>query len=202
MSAADSTDLASGLSPVILDAAAGRLPIWAVVGESRRAHIERVVALLDEWAAEAGLSDADRIRWRAAGWLHDALRDEDPDELRRIVPPAFRGLPGPLLHGPAVAERLAADADVSVLQAVRYHTIGHPSLDRLGRALYLADFLEPGRGFLDEWRASLRWRVPAEMDAVLVDVIAARVRHLLEGRKPLALETVSFWNSLVIEEGS
>ena len=158
MSAAASTEPAA-LSPVVLAAARGELPEWAVATPRRREHIARVAELLREWSAALGLSEAERIRWTAAGWLHDALRDASESLLRPIVGDAFADFPPPLLHGPAAAARLAGEADEAILTAVRYHTTGHPALDRMGRALYLADFLEPGRDFSVEWRASLRARM-------------------------------------------
>jgi HD superfamily phosphohydrolase YqeK len=157
----------------------------------------RVAELLGEWADALELPASDRIRWRAVGWLHDALREDDPDALRDQVPAPLRDLAPRVLHGPAAAERLKDDLDAAALDAIRYHTIGHPSLDTLGRALYLADFLEPGREFLEEWRADLRARMPGELNPVLADVLTRRLRHLIESRKPLRPETAGFWNAVV-----
>lgn len=197
MSAGDSTERTlPGLPPLVAAAARGELPAWARAGAARREHIARVAALMDEWARGLGLPEEERARWRAAAWLHDALREAPPEELRPLVPEEFRHLPGPLLHGPAVAARIAGEADASLQDAVRFHTVGHPRLDRLGRALYLADFLEPGRDFSREWCAELRARMPGELDAVLLEVVAARIRHLLERRKPIRPETASFWSAL------
>ena len=54
-----------------------------------------------------------------------------------------------MLHGPAAAARFEREGETrqGVLDAVRYHTIGYLEWDRTGRALYMADFLEPGRSF-------------------------------------------------------
>lgn len=179
----------TALGPVVCAAARGELPEWARASEKRRAHVARVAALMGEWAEALGLPEEERTRWLAAGWLHDVLREAPPEELRPVVPEAFRGLPGKLLHGPAAAERLAAEADPELLDAIRYHTLGSPRFGRLGRALYLADFLEPGRRYEPEWTASLRARMPAEMDAVMREVVRARVRHVTESGSTLHPET-------------
>jgi HD superfamily phosphohydrolase YqeK len=200
MSAAALTDRSTPLPddpPTAAAAVHGELPDWAAAGPQRREHIARVAALMDEWARRLALPEAERQRWRAAAWLHDALREADPAELRRSLPADYHDFPDPLLHGPAVAQRLAGELDAELCDAIRYHTIGHPSLGRLGRALYLADFLEPGRDFLPAWRASLRERMPDELDEVLVEVLDARIRHLLERRKPIRPETAAFWSSVV-----
>ncbi len=180
-------------------AAAGRLPSWAVVTPERRAHIERVAQLLDAWGEALHAKAAERRRWRAAAWLHDALRDAPAEHLRAELPQAFQPWPDPLLHGPAAAERLRAEglADDALLRAVAYHTLGHPDLDRGGRLLYLADFLEPGRGFEPVLRAALRARMPAALEDVLNRVVAARLGWLLETGRAIQPESLEFWNSLV-----
>ncbi|HUE97156.1 MAG TPA: HD domain-containing protein [Longimicrobiaceae bacterium] len=194
----DSTDESlAGVSRLELDAARGELPDWARATPKRREHMARVAGLMEEWGGRLGLPEEEKLRWAAAGWLHDALRDEDPAVLRWQVRAAERDLPGRVLHGPAAAGRLEGEVDPRVLAAVRYHTIGHPALERLGRALYLADFLEPGRDFAVEWRAALRVRMPGEQDSVLVEVLAARICHLLEQRKPIRPETAAFWSTLM-----
>jgi 2-amino-4-hydroxy-6-hydroxymethyldihydropteridine diphosphokinase len=163
--------------------------------------MERVADLLTSWSRELGLDEEAQLRWRAIGFLHDALREASPEELRGCVPPALRDLPGLVLHGPAAAERLrsAGVTDAEVLDAVAYHTIGAPSLGQLGRALYAADFLEPGRPFLPEWRASLRARMPWELDAVTREVLGARIRHLVEKGSELLPQTIAFWNVMASE---
>lgn len=187
------------LHPLVRAAAEGELPEWSRAGRARRAHMDRVVALLDEWAREADLPERDRLRWRAAGYLHDALREADPEALRPRVPPALADLPGRVLHGPAAAERMRAAGvgDAPLLLAVAFHTLGHPRFDLLGRALYAADFLEPGRSFRPGWRKALRRRMPAESGIVVREIVAARIAHQVERGGPLRPETVDFWNVLV-----
>lgn len=182
-------------------AAEGVLPEWACVGSERRAHIERVAELMESWGRDLRLDDQDRARWRAAAYLHDALRETDPEELRAALPRRYAALPGPVLHGPAAAERLRSEgvADEPLLRSVAYHTVGHPDLDHLGRGLYAADFLEPGRAFLTEWRAELRARMPEDLDGVTREILGARVRHLVDCGVPLLEPTVAFWNALLDE---
>jgi HD superfamily phosphohydrolase YqeK len=171
-----------------------QLPSWARVSPRRLAHIERVTALLDEWARELALPDEEARAWHDAGAWHDALRDADPDELRRWAGRDER--PFPMLHGPAAAARLAREGETrqSVLEAIRWHTSGSADWDRTGRALYVADFLEPGRPFLREERAALAARAPVEFDAVLRAVVRLRLEWTLREGKPIFPETVALWN--------
>jgi 2-amino-4-hydroxy-6-hydroxymethyldihydropteridine diphosphokinase len=178
--------------------AAGLLPAWACVSPGRHAHIERVATLLTSWAET--LAPERTALWRAAAWLHDSLRDADAAVLREALDPEFKDWPAALLHGPAAATRVRReqpDAPSSLLDAVAYHTVGNARLDMLGRALYLADYLEPGRPVSPVARASLRARMPAGFDSVLEDVARARITHLMHTGSALRPETVDFWNAIV-----
>lgn len=161
------------------------LPAWAVVTPERRAHVERVAALLDEWAAAMTVPDGERARWLRAAWLHDALRDDGRSDV--------------LAHGPRAGARAEQDGerDRGVLDAVRYHTFGYAHWDDVGRMLYLADYLEPGRKLDPAERAALLARVPRERDAVLREVARRRIAWVLRSGWPLPPATVAFWNSLV-----
>lgn len=185
--------------PVLVAAAGGALPSWTVATPDRRAHLARVADLMGEWAGAFGLQPDDVTRWRAAGMLHDGLKDADPRALRSLVEPPDRDLPDELLHGPAAAARLRTDGvrDEPVLRAVAWHTTGHPALDRLGRALYLADYLEPGRRHASAHTARMRERVPADPDGVLTELAAERIIRAIGHHFPLRDPTVRFWNDLV-----
>lgn len=172
------------------------LPEWAVVSASRRHHIERVVALLDEWAKKMKLPADEASRWRAAGILHDALRDA-PEPMLRALSGEGKA-PAEVLHGPAAAVRAEQDGErrADVLDAVRYHTVGLATWDRTGKALYLADFLEPGRRFLKEERRALAARVPRGLDAAFKRCVQLRLEWALAEGEELFAETVALWNAV------
>ena len=135
-------------------------------------------------------------RWRAAGLLHDALRDAPEPMLRALTGDGTR--PAPLLHGPAAAVRAEQDGErrKDVLDAVRHHTIGSPSWDRTGKALYLADFLEPGRRFLKARRAALSVRVPRDLDGAFRECVRMRIEWSLSEGEELFPESVALWNAV------
>ncbi len=111
-----------------------------------------------------------------------------------MVDGEFAELPGRLLHGPAAAARLAHEGvdDDDLLRAVAFHTLGHPELDTAGVALYAADFLEPGRASRADWRASLRRRMPDQLDEVAFEVASARAGHLRRMGGSVRTETTAF----------
>ena len=174
------------------------LPPWAQVRPKRQAHIERVAALIGGWTTALGLSREETSRWLRAVWLHDALRDAPAEELTTWA----RGAVGPieLLHGPASAERAAAEGetDRGVLDAVRYHSVGYHGWDQVGRALYCADFLEPGRSFDRVGRGALAARFPADPAGVLYEVARRRLAFAIESGWSIPDAMHRFWNSLAV----
>jgi nicotinate-nucleotide adenylyltransferase len=93
-----------------------------------------------------------------AGLGHDAARELPENVLVREA--ARDGLPADpyenkkpvLLHGRVSALILKEKfgvGDKEILEAVRRHTLGHPDLSLLGKILFVADYCEPGRKFID-----------------------------------------------------
>jgi HD superfamily phosphohydrolase YqeK len=172
------------------------LPIWAQAGEKRIAHIQRVTSLLRSWGAAMRVPPDEANAWIDVGTWHDCLRDAPESELREIT--GDRTSPLGLLHGPAVAIKLEADGEKrrSVLDAIRYHTVGWAKWDRTGRALYMADYLEPGRKFLAEDRGFLASQVPHNFEGVFRQVVRFRLEWSVREGNHIFPETIALWNSL------
>jgi HD superfamily phosphohydrolase YqeK len=185
-----STEIPPGLRPT--------LPAWTEVTPERMAHIQRVATMVAEWAEAMGVPDSERNRWLKAVWLHDALRDASRETLGQWA--SSSAGPIELWHGPAAAARAKAEGetDRGVLDAVRYHSLGLAEWDMVGRVLYCADYLEPGRPFDAADRAGLAARFPRDVAGVLRAVARARLSHLARSGWPLQEPMVRFWNSLSV----
>jgi HD superfamily phosphohydrolase YqeK len=172
------------------------LPDWAIVGERRRAHIARVTALVEQWASAMAIPATETARWRTTAVLHDALRDAGPEEMSRWVPQG--DWPLKLWHGPAAAVAAERDGigDAGILDAIRYHSVGWTLWDDAGRMLFLADFLEPGRGYHDAALAALSLRVPLEPATVFREVVARRIAWAGAAGKTVRPETAALWSHL------
>ncbi len=172
------------------------LPPWAVVTPQRLEHIRGVARLVARWAEDLGVPDSERNRWFRAVWLHDALRDAPEEELTKWAPSASG--PVELRHGPASAARAKAEGEIDrgVLDAVRYHSVGLAEWDMVGRILYCADYLEPGRAFEPERRENLARRLPRDVTGVLREVARGRLQHIVSSGWPIPDPTIRFWNSL------
>ena len=171
-------------------------PSWARVSAPRAEHMARVTALLDRWARAMQLDPEEASAWRDAGRWHDTLRDAPEAELRAIV--ADGRMHAALLHGPAAAARLTGDGErrTAVLEAIAHHTVGHPAWERPGRALYMADYLEPGRPFARSERAYLAAQVPNDFAGTFREVVRHRLQWSLREGVELHAQTVELWNSL------
>jgi HD superfamily phosphohydrolase YqeK len=173
------------------------LPTWAQVSDKRRAHVERVVQLLARWAEQLSLPDDEASRWLTAGILHDALRDAPEPMLRALSGDGTSGVD--YLHGPAAAVRAEQDGErrQEVLDAVRAHTVGSVHWQRTGKALYMADFLERGRGFLIAERRFLSDQVPHDFDGVFRQTVRLRIQWSLMQGGQLFPDTIAMWNASV-----
>lgn len=173
-----------------------RLPAWACVSEKRAEHIDRVTGLLRAWGAAMRLPPSQANLLIDAGRLHDALRDAPESRLRELVGDSTA--PAQLLHGPAAAVMLARDGErrTELLDAVRYHTVGSPDWRTVGKALYMADYLEPGRKFSREDRRFLSAQVPHAFEEVFRQVVRFRLEWAVREGNTIFPETVALWNSL------
>ncbi len=188
----------SELHPWVAEAATGVLPDWAVARKKRRVHMARVAALLREWGEARGDDSRDVERWAAAGYLHDVLRDAKPDGLRAALSEPLDHLPDEVIHGPAAADRLRRGGvvDEPLLTAIAFHTLGSPDFGDIGKALYVADFLEPGRKVQPKWRARRRDEMPEGLDSVAQAIVGKRIQFLLRKGRPVPPETLGLWNVL------
>src|SRR3712207_917536 len=113
-------------------------------------------------------------------------------------PPRSTLFPYTTLFRSAAAARLVAagESRQAVLEAVRHHTVGCARWARVGRALYMADYLEPGREFGRGDRAFLAAHVPHDFDGVFRQVVRLRLEWALREGNPLHPQTVELWNSV------
>jgi 2-amino-4-hydroxy-6-hydroxymethyldihydropteridine diphosphokinase len=172
------------------------LPAWAQVSDKRRGHIQRVTDLLDRWADRMQLARDEAAAWHDAGRWHDALRDAPASALGALIGEEWRDRPERAWHGPAAAATLrhTGEARADVLDAITWHTLGHADWSRTGRALYMADFLEPGRPFAARDRAFLATLVPTDFDGTFRQVVRWRVEWTVREGNALFPETVQLWN--------
>lgn len=86
-----------------------------------------------------------------------------------------------LLHGPAsayLAEEKFGISDNQVLEAIRYHTIGHPDLGLIGKIVFLADKIEPGRDY--PGRADIYKLALKNLDQAILKLTGHNLQYLVD----------------------
>ncbi len=116
----------------------------------------RGVGLANTAAKLAGMFNGNIAQAYLAGLLHDYAREVPNSELlelaveHNLVQDSVELLQPNLLHGAVGAWMLQEQGiveDEAVLNAIRWHTTGHPDMDQLARIIYIADYIEPERKF-------------------------------------------------------
>ena len=114
------------------------------------------VGVANTAAKLAGMFNGDIERAYLAGLLHDYAREVPNAQLLELAvehnlhSDAVDMLQPSLLHGPVGAWMLKEQGiidDEKVLNAICWHTTGHPEMDQLARIVYIADYIEPNRDF-------------------------------------------------------
>ena len=155
--------------------------------ETRLRHCVFTAEYLSSFAKSIGLDHDEAV---AAGLLHDYCRDLGKEaflgEARRLrLPLSETQMAKPsLLHGPIAAELCRVEFGISdgIYEAIYWHTTGRPGLGRLGQAVFLADFAEPGRTFAEAVEARARLRKRGFEDALLY---VAEMKLQLSRMKPV-----------------
>jgi len=182
--------------------------IAASEGDSgpRLAHVRGVVETVRTAAGAGGWPAAISDRAVRAAWVHDVVRLEDPDRLRRrIVDAGEDPDPWALAHAPRLLHAQAAavwaigrgETDTDVLSAVRYHPTAHPGWGPVGLLLYVADFCEPGRPYADRLDTArirtLAEEGPEGLAEAARRVLGLRLAHQLAKGHEVHPHTLGAW---------
>ncbi|MGL6008855.1 MAG: nicotinate-nucleotide adenylyltransferase, partial [Culicoidibacterales bacterium] len=115
----------------------------------RFVHTMGVVETASKLAKQYGLHER---RCLVAALLHDYAKAMSKQELRAYMECYFPNEPfiAPVAHafvGSIVIQEQLCITDQVVIEAVRYHTTGHPQMDELAKCIFIADYIEPNREF-------------------------------------------------------
>lgn len=127
--------------------------VQAALSSSRYAHTIRVMETALELAERFGGTDPEKVK--VAALLHDYAKCFSVLYLEKQL--LHYGLIEDLVafhhelwHGPVAAELVQEKFDVQdeeILNAIRYHTTGRPSMTQLEYVIFVADYIEPERSF-------------------------------------------------------
>ncbi len=172
------------------------------VSPYRLKHILGVVRTSERLARRFGLAVE---KASLAAWLHDCAKEKSRQEMKGwIKRAAFRldaneeKMPG-LWHpqaGAAIALQKWGIRDKPVLEAIRCHTLGSPRMGPLAQLVFVADFIEPSRGFagVQKVRALAR----RSLKAAVLAKASMTIQFLLEKRMMIHPRLLETWNQFLL----
>jgi predicted HD superfamily hydrolase involved in NAD metabolism len=143
-----------------------------------------------------------------AGLLHDCAKNMGADKLLLTcrqqglpVTPSEEKNPG-LLHGRVgarMAETLYNVKDDDILNAITWHTTGHPDMSLLEKIVFTADYIEPGRDQAPDLER-LRQMAFTDLDMAVYLILKQTLDYLKTGSDaidPKTDETYQFYKGLI-----
>ncbi|AEV69586.1 bis(5'-nucleosyl)-tetraphosphatase (symmetrical) YqeK [Acetivibrio clariflavus] len=172
-----------------------------VLSPKRFKHSLGVMETAVKLAAQYGV---DAKKAELAGLLHDCAREMAVEDILKIcrqnnIKMDDISLMQPkLLHGPAgsiVAREVYGIEDEEILSAIYCHTTGRKNMSTLDKIIFLADYIEPGRDFpgVDKVREA----VFEDLDKGMVVSLMGIIRHLVEKRGLIQIDTIDTWNFII-----
>ncbi len=160
----------------------------------KNSRLEHTIGVAYTAASLAMCYGADVEKALIAGYLHDCAKHLSDEELLKIckkndlpVSHTEEQNPGSLLHG-KVGAFLAKDKydvdDKEILNAIYYHTTGHPGMTLLEKIIFLADYMEPGRNKAPNL-SQIREVIYRDIDKALLIVLKDTLAHLKDSDKPV-----------------
>jgi len=158
----------------------------AVLSPHRFRHVLGVANLAAGIAMANGREDVNTFLY--AGLLHDCAKYMKYDEMvifseeHGLDVAPYLGNMSFQLHavlGEYLARTEYGVSDSDILNAIRYHTVGHLSMSFLEKCIFLADYLEPSREFLAEPTLSkMRQMAFFDVDKALYYVMKNKLSYI------------------------
>jgi predicted HD superfamily hydrolase involved in NAD metabolism len=135
-----------------------------------------------------------------AAWLHDCAKALERGQMKRLLTRAGadsreRAMPA-LWHacvGAWLARHEYGVKNRETLKAIRYHSTGAPGMGKLQKLLFVADYIEPGRGKWPELK-KLRLLARKDLDAAYLNVLSHKIADLLAHHRPLHPRSVAAYH--------
>lgn len=185
-----------------------KIHIWrqrlaALLSPTRYRHSLNVMEISKDLA---DLYGADPEIAASAGLLHDLSREMNPSALLSLT--KEYGLPlnrieeqiPILLHGKVGAVILQKDWEVKdpgILDAIAQHVTGAPQMSLISQILFIADYAEVGRGFIQSKVA--RTLAYQDRKTALDYILRQKLIYLLNNGLLICRETVETLNQLLLQ---
>ena len=167
------------------------------LSEARYAHVVRVYETMQKLTRHYGLELEER-KLALVGFGHDIARELPSEVLVLLLRLAGLELRPWETEYPVFCHTRAGVLllknsfgidDAEVFEAVEHHTLGAPKMGVLARLLYLADFLEPKRPFLQD--AERKAYMDMEFERCVYEVCRSSVEFLRRSQKSVFPPTLA-----------
>jgi predicted HD superfamily hydrolase involved in NAD metabolism len=174
--------------------------VRAELTEHRYIHTIGVMETAIELANRFG---ADGNKAEIAAIYHDYAKFRPKEEMKKLI--IEHNLGSDLLvhnvelwHAPVGAylvEKEVGIVDSEIIDAIRFHTSGRPSMTLLEKIIYVADYIEPGRHFpgVEEVRELAK----ISLEDALIKAIHNTIVFLMKKKQPIYPATFLTYNDLV-----
>lgn len=157
----------------------------------------------------ADLYHIDRESVRIAALLHDVTKEKSANWQREIlkkekVTDNYLLTTVPIMHAYTasvfVKEFFNID-DKSILEAIKYHTIGNVNMDDVAKIIFIADYIEPNRSQKDvDLIRDLVGR--KSLDEMIIKIIEMTNAYLISIGGQIHPDTNDLYNDLIHKESS
>ena len=178
---------------------------FASLPDKLQAHIFRTRDVGLDLAARHGI-DEQRAELAILG--HDVARAAKKKDILRqaerfaLSPLEIEQKAPVMLHGPVGAELLRHEDgldDEEILDAVRYHTTGHPNLTQLGLLVFISDKLEPRKIKSYPYQQELRHIANESLGQAVLEFLCRESAMRLQRRRPVHPASLATINALLLD---
>lgn len=145
---------------------------------------------------------------KIAGISHDIARELSDSEIISLAGKDGLGISNyelehpVLLHGRAGAVMLEEKfgiTNLEILDAVRWHTTGHPGMGEIGKALFVSDYIEPGRTHVsDAYRKKI---YGMNLNGMVIEVLSSQIEYLRNSGNIIVESSILLYDKLLSENG-
>lgn len=168
---------------------------------------EHVIGVKDTAVKLARTYGEDEEKALLAALLHDCAKNMVDSELLKLVkdygyiPDKIEMQSPQLLHGRAaaiIAKNEMGIVDVSICDAVTYHTTGREGMALLEKIIYIADYIEPSRYFPGV--EALRKESFTNLDRAMLMSLENTIKYIIDRGQLLHTNTIEARNYFLLEQ--
>ncbi len=169
-------------------------------------RLEHSIRVMEMSQLLASLNNVDQDKARLAGLLHDCAKYDSQEKIVKEaqdygldLDPIFKISPQ-LIHselGSYIARSKYGIEDQEILDAIKYHTVGHGNMSKLGKIVYLADLIEAKRNYPGV--EALRNLSFENLELGLLKAVDSNLIFLINKGAIIHPNTLELRNSLIVD---